>query len=151
MKSRGPGFAPHPPATSLLKKRRATFIHVCRYVRGRSCQTSGWCRWSRCCSRGRRRIRVCIRWWCLDSGSAPARTWIAIRGRWYDHNFLPFSAKKWAFFSKTNVMIKVLHNLALFWVKNANFFAEFLGENIWKIITSVPGVHAKRASLWAHV
>jgi hypothetical protein len=32
-----------------------------------------------------------------------------------------------------------LHNLALFWVKNANFFAKFFGENILKIITSVPG------------
>jgi hypothetical protein len=49
-------------------------------------------------------------------------------GRCYDHNFLrfcQFSAKKLAFFSKTNVMIKILHNLALFWVKNANFFAIF--------------------------
>jgi hypothetical protein len=36
-------------------------------------------------------------------------------------------------------MIKILHNVALFWVKNANFFAEFFGENIFKIITSVPG------------
>jgi hypothetical protein len=35
-------------------------------------------------------------------------------------------------------MIKILH-LALFWAKNANFFAEFFGENIFKIITSVPG------------
>jgi hypothetical protein len=31
---------------------------------------------------------------------------------------LPFS-------SKTNVMIKILHNLALFWVKNANFLPNF--------------------------
>jgi hypothetical protein len=31
-----------------------------------------------------------------------------------------------------------LHNLALFWVKNANFFADCFGENIFKIITSVP-------------
>jgi hypothetical protein len=29
-------------------------------------------------------------------------------------------------------MIKILYNLALFWVKNANFFAEFFGENILK-------------------
>jgi hypothetical protein len=29
-------------------------------------------------------------------------------------------------------MIKILHNLALFWVENANFFAEFFGENILK-------------------
>jgi hypothetical protein len=35
-----------------------------------------------------------------------------------------------AVFSKTNVMIKILHNLALFGVKNANIFAEFFGENI---------------------
>jgi hypothetical protein len=32
-----------------------------------------------------------------------------------------------------------LHNIALFWFKNANVFAEFFGENILKIITSVPG------------
>jgi hypothetical protein len=44
--------------------------------------------------------------------------------------FCQFSPKKLAFFSKTNVMIKILHNLALFWVKNANFIAEFFGENI---------------------
>jgi hypothetical protein len=35
-------------------------------------------------------------------------------------------------------MIKILHNLALFRVKNANFFAEIFGENILKILTSVP-------------
>jgi hypothetical protein len=64
------------------------------------------------------------------------------RDRCFDHNFRDFwqfSAKKLAFLSKTNVMIKILHNLALFWVKNANFFADFFGENILKIITSVPG------------
>jgi hypothetical protein len=44
-----------------------------------------------------------------------------------------------AFFSKPSVMIKILDNLALFWVKNANFFAEFFGKNIFKIVTSVPG------------
>jgi hypothetical protein len=31
-----------------------------------------------------------------------------------------------------------LLNLALFWVKNVNFFAIFFCENIFKIITSVP-------------
>jgi hypothetical protein len=35
-----------------------------------------------------------------------------------------------AFFLKTNVMMKFFHNLALFRVKNAKIFAEFLGENI---------------------
>jgi hypothetical protein len=44
-------------------------------------------------------------------------------------DFRQFSAKKLAFFSKTNVMIKILHNLALFLVKNAIFFAEFFGVN----------------------
>jgi hypothetical protein len=38
-----------------------------------------------------------------------------------------------------NVMIKVLQNLALFWVKNGNLFPDFFGENVLKIITSVPG------------
>jgi hypothetical protein len=33
-----------------------------------------------------------------------------------------FSAKKLAFFSKTNVMINFLHNLALFRVKTAMFW-----------------------------
>jgi hypothetical protein len=36
-----------------------------------------------------------------------------------------------AFFSKTNVMIKILHNLALFWVKNANFLLKFLTKFIF--------------------
>jgi hypothetical protein len=42
-----------------------------------------------------------------------------------------FSAKKLAFFSKTNVMIKFLHNLALFLVKKANFFRRFVR---WKYL-----------------
>jgi hypothetical protein len=52
-------------------------------------------------------------------------------------DFRQFSAKKLAFFSKTNVMINFFQNLALFWVKNANIFAKFFGANILKIITSV--------------
>jgi hypothetical protein len=48
-------------------------------------------------------------------------------GRCYDHNFLRFllifGEKNWRFSKKTpNVMIKFFHNLALFWVKNTNFF-----------------------------
>jgi hypothetical protein len=38
-------------------------------------------------------------------------------------------------------MIKILHNLVLFRVKNANFFAEIFGENILKIIASVPAMY----------
>jgi hypothetical protein len=52
------------------------------------------------------------------------------------------------FFSKTNVMIKILHNLALPWVKNAKFFAEIFGENIFKITTSVPGHPAPGHQSW---
>jgi hypothetical protein len=54
-------------------------------------------------------------------------------------DFSQFSAKKMAFFINTNVRINFFQNLALFRVKNANFFSKFFGENIYKIITSVPG------------
>jgi hypothetical protein len=39
-----------------------------------------------------------------------------------------FRRKNWRFFTKTNVMIKFLNNLALFLVKNTNFFADFLAK-----------------------
>jgi hypothetical protein len=42
---------------------------------------------------------------------------IGSKGRCYDHNFLQFSTifvEKLAFFSKTNVMIKIFHYFALF-------------------------------------
>jgi hypothetical protein len=47
--------------------------------------------------------------------------------------------KKLAFFSKNNVMVIFLQNLAVVRAKNANIFAKFFGENLFKIITSVPG------------
>jgi hypothetical protein len=62
--------------------------------------------------------------------------------------FAYFRRKKLALFSKTNVMIKFLHYLDLFWVKNANSFAEFFGENILKIITSVPALIRSQTSVW---
>jgi hypothetical protein len=40
-------------------------------------------------------------------------------------DFRQFSAKKLAFFSITNVMIKILHNLALFWVETPFFLLNF--------------------------
>jgi hypothetical protein len=55
-------------------------------------------------------------------------------------DFCQFSAKKLAFFSKTNVMIKILHNLALFWVKNANFFADFFRRKYFKNRNICPGL-----------
>jgi hypothetical protein len=50
-----------------------------------------------------------------------------------------FRQKNWRFYQKPMLWLIFLQNLALFRVKNANFFAEFFGENILKIITSVPG------------
>jgi hypothetical protein len=54
-------------------------------------------------------------------------------------DFRQFSAKKLAFFSKTNVMINFFHNLALFWVKNANLCRFFWPKYSKNHITSVPG------------
>jgi hypothetical protein len=48
-------------------------------------------------------------------------------------DFRQFSAKKLVFFSKTNVMIKILHNLPLFWVKNGNFFRWIFRRKYFKI------------------
>jgi hypothetical protein len=56
-------------------------------------------------------------------------------------DFRKFSAEKMAFFSKTNVVITFLHDLALFWVKNANFSPDFFAEVIKKVITSVPAAN----------
>jgi hypothetical protein len=49
--------------------------------------------------------------------------------------------EKLAFFSKTNVLMKFLDNLALFRVKNAIFFAEFFGKNIFKNRNNGPRSH----------
>jgi hypothetical protein len=55
-------------------------------------------------------------------------------------NFQQFSAKKLAFFSKTNVMIKFVAEFSfVFESKMPNCLPVFIGENILKIITSVPG------------
>jgi hypothetical protein len=55
-------------------------------------------------------------------------------GRCYDHNFLRvlpiFGEKVGVFLKKNNVMIKILHNLALFGVEKRQFFAIFIVENI---------------------
>jgi hypothetical protein len=66
-----------------------------------------------------------------------------IRGRCYDHyfrRFLPIFCEKMAFVSKTNVMIIFFSKTSSSLSKNANIFAKFFGENIFKIITSVPDV-----------
>jgi hypothetical protein len=43
-------------------------------------------------------------------------------------DFRQFLAKKLAFFSKTNVMIKILHNFIFVSSRKRQFFAEFFGE-----------------------
>jgi hypothetical protein len=55
-------------------------------------------------------------------------------------DFLPIYGEKNGVFSKTNVMIKVLQKSSSSLRKNINIFAKFFGENIFKIITSVPGL-----------
>jgi hypothetical protein len=55
------------------------------------------------------------------------------RGRCYDRNFLrlsPTFGEKIGVFLKNQCYDNFLKKLALFWVKNANFLAEFFGENI---------------------
>jgi hypothetical protein len=53
--------------------------------------------------------------------------------------FENFRQKNWRFSQKPMLWSQFLHNLALFWGKNAKFIAEFFSKNIFKIITSVPG------------
>jgi hypothetical protein len=56
-------------------------------------------------------------------------------------DFCLFSAKKLAFFSKTNVMINFFSKFGFVLSQKRQFFAKFFGENILKIITSVPGLN----------
>jgi hypothetical protein len=77
---------------------------------------------------------------CSWTEASFAGTWqtnvdLWIRGRCCDHNFLrflPIFGEKMAFFSKTNVMIKFLHNIALFWVKKRQFFRNFFRRKYFK-------------------
>jgi hypothetical protein len=56
-------------------------------------------------------------------------------GRCYDHKFLRFfpifGEKNWRFSKIPMLWSNIFQNLALFWVKNANFFAKFFGENTY--------------------
>jgi hypothetical protein len=57
----------------------------------------------------------------------------ATGGRCYDNNFrrfFPIFGEKIGVFLKYQCYDQLFKNLALFWVKNANFFAKFFGENI---------------------
>jgi hypothetical protein len=59
-------------------------------------------------------------------------------------NFCHFWGEKMAFFSKTNVTVEFLLIVAVVYVKNAHFLPNCFGENIFKIITSVPGKELSR-------
>jgi hypothetical protein len=66
--------------------------------------------------------------------SEPLHIHRVTRGRCYDHDFLRFFP---IFGEKIGVFLEnqcydqfFFQNLALFWVKNAHFFAKFFGENI---------------------
>jgi hypothetical protein len=55
-------------------------------------------------------------------------------------DFCKFSAKKIGVFSqKPMLSSQFLQKLEVLRAKNANIFAKFFGENIFKIIASVPG------------
>jgi hypothetical protein len=72
------------------------------------------------------------------------------RGRCYDHKFLrffPIFVEKIGVFLKYQCYINFFQNLTLFWVKNA-IFAKIVGENIFKIITSVPGLGSEPGIPW---
>jgi hypothetical protein len=75
----------------------------------------------------------------------------AARDRCYDHNFLrflPIFGNNIGVFSKTNVMINFLAKTSINFEnifaetlsKKLAFFTQCFGENIFKIITSVPGI-----------
>jgi hypothetical protein len=61
---------------------------------------------------------------------------------------LPIFGEKMAFFSKTNVMITNFAKTSSSLSKKRHLFAKFFGENILKIITSVPGRPASHEFLF---
>jgi hypothetical protein len=61
-------------------------------------------------------------------------------------DFCQFSAKKMSFFSKTNVMITIFAKTNRSLSKKRQIFLYFFGENILKIITSVPGAFWKMST-----
>jgi hypothetical protein len=110
-------------------------VHGARTPQSANNVTIGFSRMSARTSRKARRYRnVVVCWPCMTPPGWPG-VYVMIT---IFCDFRPFSAKNIAFFSKTNVMIIFLQKLEVAWAKNANIFAKFFGENIVKIITSVP-------------
>jgi hypothetical protein len=93
--------------------------------------------------------------WCMGGDTTFTSSANNIWGRCYDHNFLRFSP---IFGEKIGVFLKKLmlwshfwKKLAVVWTKNAHIFAKFFGENIFKIITSVPDGRRYRTYLGTYV
>jgi hypothetical protein len=63
-----------------------------------------------------------------------------------NHDFRQFLVKKLAFFSNTNLTIKILHNLSLLSQKSIIFIAIFLEKIFLKPQQSVPGTPCFRDS-----
>jgi hypothetical protein len=61
--------------------------------------------------------------------------------------FANFRRKNWRFSQMPMLWSQFLHKLAVGWAKNANIFAKFFGENILKIITSVPNLFTRNTNL----
>jgi hypothetical protein len=74
------------------------------------------------------------RTWPLSMCTFLAMLAISIWGQCYDYfrRFSPIFGEKLAFFFKTNIII-FLSKLAVFWIIKSLFFAQFFGENIFKI------------------
>jgi hypothetical protein len=53
--------------------------------------------------------------------------------------FANFRRKIWRFSQKPMLWSQFFQKITVVWAKNAKIFAKFFGENILKIITSVPG------------
>jgi hypothetical protein len=65
------------------------------------------------------------------------------RGRCYDHNFLRFFlifSEKICVFLKYQCYAQFFSKFGFVLSQKRQFFAKFFGENILKIITSVPGI-----------
>jgi hypothetical protein len=63
------------------------------------------------------------------------------RGRCYDHNFLPFLTifgETIGVFLKYQCYDQIISKFGFVFSQKRHFFSKFFGENILKIITSVP-------------
>jgi hypothetical protein len=81
-------------------------------------------------------------WWKLITSSTVAGCLGSILWSQFSAIFANFRRKNWRFSQKPMLWSQFLQILAVFCAKNANIFAKFFVENIFKIITSVPGLRS---------